>query len=46
MEIIGAITGATGNRLADPLTKRRRSILTPFGLEEEDLKAYVKGGVS
>jgi hypothetical protein len=46
MEKISVITGRLGNRLADPVTKRQRSIMEPFGLDEEDLKAYVKGDMS
>jgi hypothetical protein len=46
MEKISVIVGSSGNRLADPLTKRQRLILEPFGLDMEDLEAYVKGLLS
>jgi transposase len=44
MEKIRIIVSPSGNRLSDPLTKKQRLIIEPFGLDAEDLENYVKDG--
>jgi hypothetical protein len=46
IEKIIVISGRLGNRLADPVTKTQRSSVEPLGLDEDDLKAYVKQDLS
>jgi transposase len=43
MEKIRVISGVDGVRLADPLTKTQREIIERFGLDAEDVEAYVRG---
>jgi transposase len=43
MEKIRIISADDGNRLAHPVTKRKRLLMEPLGLDPEDLEAYLKG---
>jgi transposase len=43
MEKIRIISGVAGKRLADPLTKTQRMIIEHFGLDAEDVEAYIRG---
>jgi hypothetical protein len=46
MDGIKVIVGASGATLADPVTGTQRLIMEPFGLDADDLEAYVKDGMN
>jgi transposase len=41
LEKIRVVTAVNGKRLMNPLTKTQRTIISTFGLGDEDLKAYI-----